>query len=71
MGIETESQAQPPWVLGGATLREGAHSQDSVWGGEWGAEGLSGGLQAACQGMWGEVMVRSGRQGRAMRSETN
>lgn len=66
MGIETESQAQLAWGLVSATLQEGPNSQDSVSG-----SGGGGGLQAACQGMWGEAMVRSGRQGRAMRSEIN
>lgn len=68
MDIETESQAQLAWGLVSATLQEGPNSQDSVWGG---GSGAGEGLQAACQGMWGEAMVRSGRQGRAMRSETN
>lgn len=66
MDIETESQAQLAWGLVSATLQEGPNSQDSVSG-----SGAGERLQAACQGMWGEAMVRSGRQGRAMRSETN
>lgn len=70
MDIETESQAQLAWGLVSATLQEGPNSQDSVSGGG-GGSGVGEGLQAACQGMWGEAMVRSGRQGRAMRSETN
>lgn len=69
MNIETESQAQLAWGLVSATLQKGPNSQDSVSGG--GVSGAGEGLQAACQGMWGEAMVRSGRQGRAMRSETN